>query len=292
MIFSIKPFEIHDGDGIRTTVFFKGCPLRCKWCHNPESFSPRPDLLYDAARCVHCLRCTAICETNRVQDGRHVLDRSACTLCGKCENVCRSGALELLGRRYDACALVEELMRDEIFMKGSGGGVTFSGGEPLMYADFCLEVASQLRKRGIHVAVDSSAYAPRRTLEKIMDVTDLFLFDVKAIDEETHIRCTGVSNREILENIRYVDEKGIPMEIRYPYVPGWNAQEAEAVARFVSGLRTKPLLRLLPYHSYAAHKYACLGMEYPLSDLPMPTQEETREVLERMNRYTKTATFD
>ena len=288
MIFAIKPFEIHDGDGIRTTVFFKGCPLRCQWCHNPESFSARREVFYDEALCVHCLKCTELCSANVVGNERHVFDRSACDGCGKCEGVCHFDALELMGREPTPEVLAEELLRDAMFWQGSGGGVTFSGGEPLLQIDYCVELAKLLRDANVNLAVDTSAYVPRETLDRIIPYTDTFLFDVKAIDEDVHKRCTGVSNRQILENIRYVDSLGIPMEIRYPYVPSCNDGEALDVARFVGTLKHVKVLRVLPYHSYAERKYACLGMRYPLPDVPMPDRATVDALRAQMQPLAKT----
>ena len=287
MIFAVKPFEIHDGDGIRTTVFFKGCPLRCRWCHNPESFLAKREVLYDSEACVHCMKCTTLCDANREEGGRHLFDRSACTSCGACEGICPVNALELVGRDSTPAELAEEILRDAMFMKASGGGVTFSGGEPLLQIDYCVELAKLLKREGINLAIDTSAYVSRESLDRIIPYVDTFLFDIKAIDEAVHLRCTGVSNRTILDNIRYVDSLGVSMEIRYPYVPTYNDGEAIEVAKFVGTLRSATGLRLLPYHSYAEHKYKCLDYSYPLSDLPMPKQKELAPLLTQMRTYTK-----
>lgn len=287
MIFAVKPFEVHDGDGIRTTVFFKGCPLRCKWCHNPESFSAKREILYDPTACVHCLKCTTLCPANREEGGRHLFDRVACTACAVCEGVCSANALELVGRDPTPAALAEEILRDATFMQASGGGVTFSGGEPLLQIDFCVELAKLLKREGINLAVGTAAYVNREVLDRIIPYVDTFLFDVKAIDEDVHLRCTGVSNRTILDNIRYVDSLGIPMEIRYPYVPTYNDGEAIGVAKFVGTLQSAKGLRLLPYHSYAEHKYACLGMQYPTADVPMPTKDSLEPILAEMRAFVK-----
>lgn len=281
MIFAIKPFEIHDGDGIRTTIFFKGCPLRCKWCHNPESFSYKKEMMYDAELCVSCMRCTSLCSANKIKDEKHIYVREDCVLCGKCEDICPKEAFEISGKEFDAQEIANTVLRDEMFMKGSGGGVTFSGGEPLMQVDLCVEIARLLKERDINIAVDTSGFVSREALYKMIPYTDTFLFDIKAIDEDVHLFCTGVSNKQILENIKYVDSLGIPMEIRYPYVPTMNDSEAEAIGQFVRALKNVKAVRVLPYHDYARRKYACLGMDYPI-DVPVPSKEDIDSAVNRL----------
>lgn len=282
MIFATKPFEIHDGDGIRTTVFFKGCPLRCKWCHNPESFAFKKQIMYDEGVCKNCHKCVGLCEANIAVDGKHVFLRDKCVRCGKCVAVCPAEAFDVSGYDITPEALVEELLRDELIMKGSGGGVTFSGGEPLMQVDFCVKVAKLLKEHGINIAIDTSAFVAREAIDKIIPFADMFLFDIKAIDEDVHFACTGVYNKQILENIKYVDSLGIPMEIRYPYVPTMNDGEVEKIGAFIAKLKSVKAVRILPYHSYAEHKYTCLGMTYPIPDVPTPTKEEIATASEKM----------
>lgn len=284
MIFAIKPFEIHDGDGIRTTIFFKGCPLRCKWCHNPESFSSKKEILFDRALCINCLQCTQLCDANRNQDGKHLFIREACTLCEACEDICPQKAFEISGKDMSAQDIAQEVLKDELFMKGSGGGVTFSGGEPLMQVDFCIEIARILKEHDIHIAIDTSGYVKKATLDAILPYVDTFLFDIKAIDEDVHIACTGVSNQLILENIKYVDSLGIPLEIRYPYVPTMNDNQVEKIAHFVSHLKNVTALRILPYHNYAEAKYSCLGLTDTFTDYPIPSKEEIALALKKMHQ--------
>ena len=278
MIFAIKPFEIHDGPGIRTTLFFKGCPLRCKWCHNPESFSPKADILYDPAACVNCLRCTNLCSANTAVDGKHVFDKTQCTLCGKCD----CNALELCGQEYSAQALTAALLKDSLFFQESGGGVTFSGGEPLLQPQLCAELAQQLKAQGVSVALDTCGCVPREHLDLVLPHVDHILFDIKAIDEQTHIACTGVSNKQILENLRYIDTLDIPVEIRYPFVPTMNDNEAEKIADFVSVLRNVTLVRLLPYHDYAQQKYIRTGEDF--TPFPIPTKMQIDAALAVFHR--------
>lgn len=282
MIFAIKPFEIHDGDGIRTTVFFKGCPLRCKWCHNPESFTAKKEILFDKALCKNCLRCVALCSANSEQSGKHVFEREKCTACGKCEEICPAGCYEVAGKDMSAEEIASEVIKDEVFMKKSGGGVTFSGGEPLMQVELLVEIARILKKRDINIAIDSCAAISRESIDKVIPYVNTFLFDIKAIDEDVHISCTGYSNRQILENIRYVDKLGVPMEIRYPYVPEMNDCEVEAVARFVKELKNVRCLRVLAYHNYAERKYECLERPYPVADITPPEKDEIEKVVRTM----------
>ena len=275
MIFAIKPFEIHDGDGIRTTLFFKGCPLRCKWCHNPESFESKKQMLYNADKCVNCMKCTNLCDANSfLQDG-HMFDREKCNLCGSCVEVCDAKAFEISGKEMSETELAKELLKDEMFMKGSGGGVTFSGGEPLMQVDLCVEIAKLLKQHDINIAIDTSAYTTKEAIDRIVPYTDKFLIDIKAIDENVHKECTGVSNKVILENIKYIDSLGKSMEIRYPYVPGFNDGEAEKIAEFVKRLKNVTKVVVLAYHNYAASKYKALGMNNTLpSVLPLKSEIE------------------
>lgn len=282
MIFAVKPFEIHDGDGIRTTLFFKGCPLRCRWCHNPESWVMGAQLAFEASRCTACGACAAVCDVHTVSGGEHHFDRARCVACGRCVAACPQQAFTLYGEEQGVDALVEELLKDEMFFKGSGGGVTFSGGEPLLQIDLCVALATRIKARGVTVAVDTCGDVPRESIQAIAPFVDQFLWDVKAVDEAVHVACTGVSNRRILENLRFADSLGIPIEIRYPYVPGMNDGEWAAVADLVKTLHNVTLLRVLPYHGYAASKYAALGMEYTLSHVTPPTTEEIHDVVARM----------
>jgi pyruvate formate lyase activating enzyme len=277
MIFAIKPFEIHDGDGIRTTVFFKGCPLRCKWCHNPESFTVKKEILFDKALCKNCLRCVALCSANSEQSGKHAFEREKCTVCGKCEEICPAGCYEVAGKDMSAEEIASEVIKDEVFMKKSGGGVTFSGGEPLMQVDLCVEIAKLLKQYEINIAIDTSVYASKDAIDKIIPYTDKFLIDIKAIDENVHKECTGVSNKLILENIKYIDSLGKSMEIRYPYVPGFNDGEAEKISEFVKRLKNVTKVVVLAYHNYAASKYKALGMNNTLPSV-LPLKSEIQKV--------------
>jgi pyruvate formate lyase activating enzyme len=241
IISGIKRMEIHDGDGFRTTVFFKGCPLKCLWCHNPESISFAPQVAFFKNKCLSCGACRG--------------ERTSETA-----KACPTEALQLFGREFEVSELVDYVCIDEPFFKNSGGGVTLSGGECLAQADFCIELAKLLHERGISVYVDTCGYVKRETLEKIIPYTDKFLYDIKAIDATVHEKCTGRQNRLILDNLKYLCNKGCKIEIRYPLVKGYNDLECEDIAKLLSGLQGITKVKVLQYHSFSASRYEALGM--------------------------------
>ena len=261
-IFQIKRFAVHDGDGIRTTVFFKGCPLRCIWCHNPEGLETEPRLAYFEHKCIGCGECVTFCptEAHSISCDGHILDRTKCVSCGKCTENCVGEALTLYGKTLTVSDLLPMLLEDREFYQSSGGGVTLSGGECLMQADFCAELLCSLKAEGISTAVDTCGFVSREKLDKVIPYTDVFLYDIKAFDEDVHKRLTGASNAVILHNLRYLDSLGKAIEIRIPYVPECNADQLEKIAELLSGLKNIRKIRILPYHSYASHKYMALGM--------------------------------
>ena len=273
-VFEIKRFAVHDGDGIRTTVFLKGCPLRCIWCHNPEGIGFKPQLAHYTHRCISCGECLTVCPTgaHEFSDGIHKLNRDKCISCGSCTDVCLGDALTLYGKDMSVDELMPLLLEDREFYENSGGGVTISGGECLMQADFCAELLSRLKSEGISTAVDTCGLVTRETLDKVIPYTDVFLYDVKAIDEDVHIKCTGRSNKQILENLRYLDERNCKIEIRIPYVPEYNDGEIQKIADFLSELKNVIKVRVLPYHNYAGSKYEALDMQNSLPD-KLPTDE-------------------
>jgi pyruvate formate lyase activating enzyme len=280
IVFNTVRFSIHDGPGIRTTVFLKGCPLRCDWCHNPESQDFRPRLMLFAERCRQCGDCVAACPRHGIGDPAEGLKiPEECDACGSCAEACVAGARQIAGRRATVAGLMDELQRDVVFFDESGGGVTISGGEPLAQPVFARGLLAACRERGIHVALDTCGFAAPDVFANVSALADLVLFDLKAMDCETHERFTGVPNGTILENLRTLAETGRPAIVRFPLIPGVNdsPRELSALSRFV---RSCGLSRLdvLPYHRIGADKYARLGGNARAGAFTTPAVERIEEV--------------
>ena len=262
LVFNIQRYSIHDGPGIRTTVFLKGCPLRCSWCHNPEGISPESAVVVLENRCLQCGQCRTVCpQAKAAGNGSLSGEPARCIRCGACVEVCPTGARQLVGRRMSVREVLTEVLKDRIFYEESDGGATFSGGEPLMQPRFLKEVLEACRAEGIHTAVDTSGYAPKEDLLSVAPLTDLFLYDLKAVDDERHRQGTGVSNALILDNLLALGGIHQNIWIRAPLVPGFNdgPDQVEAVARFAASVPGMRQVNLLPYHAMAAHKWMSLG---------------------------------
>jgi pyruvate formate lyase activating enzyme len=276
----MQRFCLHDGRGIRTTVFLKGCPLRCLWCHNPESLAAGAERSYLQSRCIGCRMCIAACSHGALRWNGEApeVDPVMCGLAGACAAVCPSGATELVGAAVGVEDVLRELRRDVAVFDESGGGVTFSGGEPLAQPDFLEALLAACRPEGLHTTLDTSGYAPADVVRRIAAMADAFLFDVKHPDDDVHQRVTGVSNRPVIDNLHYLNalqrRYGAPsITVRIPLVAGINDSTATArgFAALLSRLDPRPPVELLPYQRLGESKYARLGREYPLREARPPS---------------------
>lgn len=275
-IFDLKKFAVHDGPGIRSTVFFKGCPLRCLWCHNPEGISQDLEIMVFPGRCLKaCRECLGACPKNALsKEGRSIiLDRERCNGCGLCAQACPADALQLTGRRVTVRDTVGRLCQDTAFYEDSGGGVTCSGGEPLLQPRFLQALLTACREKKLHTAVDTCGHAPFADYEKILPLTDLFLFDLKIMDEGKHRSLTGVSNLLLLDNLQRLSRSGQSLAIRVPLIPGCNdsAADMRELAEFCASLPRLHPVHLLPYHRGGGGKMKRLGRNDPLANTRPPT---------------------
>jgi len=295
LIYDIKRYAIHDGPGIRTTIFFKGCPLRCLWCHNPESWRSHAELGFRRARCVRCGRCVEQCPQKAISitDGLPDTDPDRCTLCGRCVESCPAGAREIIGSQMTADQVAAEIKKDIIFYDQSGGGVTFSGGEPLAQPDFLLALLELCRKNSIHTAVDTTCYAQPEVVDAVAEKTDLFLCDVKHVDSELHERFTGADNILIFENIRRLAEAGKEIIIRIPIIPGYNdsMQNIDATARFAASLPGLKRIDILPYNRGGTEKASRLAAGINIIQTEKPDNRKMSAIARQIARHGIEATI-
>jgi pyruvate formate lyase activating enzyme len=290
LIFDIRRYSINDGPGIRITIFMKGCALRCQWCHNPESQSPEVQKLYTASKCIGAKDCIEVCPENALTltpEGI-VTDYDACNLCGKCADACPTKAIEMSGKFYGTSELLEIIERERVHIDQSGGGVTFSGGEPLMHPEFLIEMLKSCGDKGLHCVVDTCGFAPTETFLEVARHTDLFLYDLKLMDNELHKKWTGVDNRRILQNLRTLAEAGANINIRIPLIKNVNTQmdEIMKMADFINSLPgTKPKVNLLPYHNIARGKYQKLHMDYNHHEMEEPTQMDLDDAVAIFRKF-------
>ncbi|MBU5438478.1 glycyl-radical enzyme activating protein [Tissierella sp. MSJ-40] len=280
-IINIQKYSIHDGPGIRTTVFLKGCPLKCWWCHNPESQSYKQEIMFFEERCIKCKACEGKCQQQaiRINDSFPIVNRKKCILCGECANFCPNNAREYVGKNITVKDLMKEIQKDEIFYEESGGGVTFSGGEPMVQIDFLNEVLKNCKDMDIHTAVDTSGYTNWKNFNKIIDKVDLFLYDLKLMNNEKHLKYIGVPNNSILENLKKLSDIGANIFIRMPIIAGINDDNEHIIEsiKFLSSLNIMQI-NLLPYHKMGMDKYKRLGLDYNLSGMEKPTDERMIEI--------------
>ena len=290
LIFDIKRYAINDGPGIRITIFLKGCPLSCKWCHNPESQLPEVQKIYTESKCIGAQECVKMCPEDALTltPKGIVTDYNACTLCGICADVCPTKAIEMSGQLYDIDDLMRIIERERVHIDQSGGGVTFSGGEPLIYSDFLIKILKACGDKQLHRTVDTSGFTSTETLLKVAKHSELFLYDLKLIDDKKHKRWTGVSNQLILKNLKILAKIGANINIRIPLIRNVNAdnRSLSEMAEFISKLPgKKPEVNFLPYHNIAANKYSKLGSKYEEFNMAEPTEEEQNRAVSIFKKF-------
>lgn len=276
-IFNIQKFSVHDGPGIRTTVFFKGCPLRCLWCHNPESQNTKSEILLDKDKCTLCGKCVEVCPQGAIKIENNMLltDINKCNNCGECVIYCVNKARQVAGKEYTVDEVLKEVIKDKVFYEHSNGGVTVSGGEPLIQIDFVEELLKKLKENNIHTAVDTCGAVNFEDLKRVAPYTDVFLYDLKVMDDEKHKEFVGISNKLILENLKKLSLIHNNINLRMIIVEGVNAEEKhiEDTLKFIENLNIKKI-NLLPYHDIAKHKYRKLNMTYEDNKMKKPTEEK------------------
>jgi len=274
IIFGIQYFSIHDGKGIRTNVFLKGCSLNCIWCHNPEGIKKKPQLIFNDAKCTGCGKCIALCDAHSMVNGEHILNRNLCTLCFKCIKACQWSALEKTGRKISVSELMKDILSDLRYYKISGGGITLTGGEPLEQSGFAIAILKACSKAGIGTAVETNGLVSTQTFEKALPFVDTFLFDIKESDRERHKKVTGADNDLIMKNLEFLNSRGANIILRCPIIPGLNDRPEHF--RFIAELTKKYSsvmgAELMPYHKFGIYKARRLGLkEQPV--FPEPGEE-------------------
>ncbi len=292
LIFNIQKFSTHDGDGVRTTIFFKGCPLRCKWCHNPESQSYQKEMVLYRHKCTACGTCVKKCpnHANAIVEGQLLFDRSKCTACGACIDWCITEAREIAGKEYTVAELVKEAKKDQIFYDQSGGGVTLSGGEvmAMQNMDFVEELCRRLHAEGISVYIDTSGFAPYENFERLLPYVDVFLYDIKRISREEHLKYIGVDNTMIKENLIKLSDAGAGLYIRIPVIGGVNSSPT-SIMNAIRFLKENHInvrqINLLPYHDIGKNKYAGLDRGYEDSSMMVPSKEHMESLKELFEEH-------
>ena len=288
IVFDVKRFAIDDGPGIRTTIFLKGCPLHCWWCHNPEGQVFTTELMYRSMRCTGCDKCIKVCPNGAIAGvGRSItINRDKCNVCGRCCEKCPTEALAIIGKEMELNEVLKQIDKDSIFYDDSEGGVTVSGGEPLVQLGFLESLLAECKGRSIRTAVDTCGCAPYKAIDKISSKADLFLYDIKIIDEKKHRKYTGVSNKLILQNFRKLVGTGSNVQVRFPVIPGINDSEEDIIktAELLVSCGTKNI-NLLPYHRLGIEKYVGLGRIYRLEKTQPPSHQSMRRIIETLEAF-------
>ncbi len=286
LIFDIQRTSMHDGPGIRTTVFFKGCPLQCLWCHNPESRSTQPQVLFNWEKCVHCFFCVEACEhgAQQIEAGRHVMAHALCVACGTCSQSCMHDALKIIGEEWAVGGVMAEVERDRAFYENSGGGITLSGGEPMGQFDFAVEILRTCRARGIHTCLETSGFAPWRKYQEILPLVDLFLFDYKVTEPDSHRDLVGVPNELILANLDHLYRAGVAIILRCPLIPGVNDTPAhlEGIVKIAEKYPDLHGIEIMAYHDLGRDKGLRLGRAYPLEGVKSADEAIKQKWLESL----------
>jgi len=288
IVFNIQRYSIHDGPGIRTIVFLKGCPLRCKWCSNPESQELNPELRYMKQSCVHCHFCIHLCPRKAITPSENgiEIDRSECNKCFKCVENCVTGALKIEGKKMSVDEVVDEVMKDEVFYRRSGGGVTLSGGEVLVQYSFAAAILKAVKEKGINTAIETTGYASWNHFQQVLEYTDYVLYDLKHTDNNKHSEGTGVGLSKIIENLYKIAESGKNLIVRIPLIPGFNMDEKNII-KTIELLKTinQNKVHILPFHQLGSQKYEDLGREYQLKHLKPPNDNEVSLIKEIFKRH-------